>query len=142
MEDDSPGSSMSTSSSLAPGDRIMSVKTSINRIRWNEVYRRRLEDFVDTVNATTTHAYSFSKFIFLREFERERAEHIARDAQIAQNLALGIDEDVEAVRPFDIESYINTQFFSEVWLSLTMYHRGRGGKLRSLLTDGMMFINS
>src|SRR3972149_2070782 len=62
-------SAMSTSSSLAPGDRILAVKTSADGIGWNDLYRETLESFVERVHTTTMHAYSFSKLIFLRELE-------------------------------------------------------------------------
>jgi hypothetical protein len=101
MEDFLPGSpvsSKSTSSSLAPGDRILCVKSSVTGIGWNEIHRRRLENFVETVNLTTTHAYSLLKYIFLHEFEE--------------------NED------FAIEDFLNKYFFAEVWLSLIVYATG------------------
>ncbi|PHZ12603.1 uncharacterized protein RHIMIDRAFT_237523, partial [Rhizopus microsporus ATCC 52813] len=91
-------SAMSTSSSLAPGDRILAVKSSVDGIGWNNLYRDTLESFVERVHTITMHAYSFSKFIFLRELQ---------------------DMD------FDIQEYINKNFFKEVWLSLVDYSRGR-----------------
>ncbi|KAI7896240.1 uncharacterized protein EV154DRAFT_435263 [Mucor mucedo] len=88
-----PGSNMSTSSSLAPGNRIMSVKSSIDGIGWDPERRERLEEYVVTVHNITTHAYSLSKYIFLR----------------------AIQEDEN----FDIRQCINCDFFAEVWLKLT-----------------------
>ncbi|KAI7890281.1 uncharacterized protein EV154DRAFT_255842 [Mucor mucedo] len=96
-----PGSNMSTSSSLAPGDRIISVKSSIDGIGWDPERRERLEEYVVTVHNITTHAYSLSKYIFLR----------------------AIQEDEN----FDIRRCINRDFFAEVWLKLTRYARGRAG---------------
>ncbi|KAG1146988.1 hypothetical protein G6F37_004412 [Rhizopus arrhizus] len=67
-EDSQPSTSagtMSTTGTLASDDRILSVKSSIDGIGWNEEYRERLEEFVNIIHATTTHAYSLSKFIFL-----------------------------------------------------------------------------
>ncbi|KAG2191980.1 hypothetical protein INT47_011415, partial [Mucor saturninus] len=61
-----PGSNMSTSSSLIPGDRIISVKYSIDGIGWDPERCERLEEYVVTVHDVTTHAYSLSKYIFLR----------------------------------------------------------------------------
>ncbi|KAG2209940.1 hypothetical protein INT47_003375 [Mucor saturninus] len=95
------GSNMSTSSSLAPGDRIISVKSSIDGIGWDPERRERLEEYVVTVHNITTHAYSLSKYIFLR----------------------AIQEDEN----FDIRRCINRDFFAEVWLKLTRYARGRAG---------------
>jgi hypothetical protein len=94
--------SMSTIGTIASGDRILSVESSINGIGWNEQYRERLEDFVNIIHATTTHAYSLSKFIVL--------------------CALQDDDN------FDIAAYINKEFFSEIWLSLVRYRRGRVGE--------------
>ncbi|KAG1450752.1 hypothetical protein G6F56_008256 [Rhizopus delemar] len=85
--------------SITGGDRIISVKSSITGIGWKEQYLPILEQFVTTVSITTNHAYSFSKFIFLRELDN------------------GTD--------FDMASYINKDFFSEVWLSLIDYTRKR-----------------
>jgi hypothetical protein len=62
-------SAMGTSSSLAPGDRILAVKSSADGIGWNDLHRETLESFVERVHTTTMHAYSFSKFIFLRELQ-------------------------------------------------------------------------
>ncbi|KAI9476407.1 MAG: hypothetical protein EXX96DRAFT_596499 [Benjaminiella poitrasii] len=93
-----PGSAMSVGSSLAPGDRILTVKCSINSIQWNPEFRQQLDQFINGVNKVTTHAYSFSIYIFLRAFiEYEN---------------------------FYISQYINREFFDEVWLSLTLYVRG------------------
>ncbi|KAG1436521.1 hypothetical protein G6F56_013526 [Rhizopus delemar] len=87
----SKSGTMSTSGSLTGGDRIMSVKSCITGIGWRAQYLPILEQFVATVSIITNHAYSFSKFIFLRELDN------------------GTD--------FDMASYINKDFFSEVWLS-------------------------
>ncbi|KAG1144790.1 hypothetical protein G6F37_006611 [Rhizopus arrhizus] len=87
---------------FASGDRILSVKSSIDGTGWNEQYRKRLEKFVNITHTTTTHPYSLSKFIFL--------------------CALQYDSN------FDIGSYINKEFFSEVWLSLVHYRCGRVGE--------------
>ncbi|ORE10742.1 hypothetical protein BCV72DRAFT_312130 [Rhizopus microsporus var. microsporus] len=57
---------MSTSSSLAPGDRILAVKFSVDGIGWNDLHHKTLESFVERVHTATMHAYSFSKFIFFR----------------------------------------------------------------------------
>ena len=101
-EGSTPGSfdssAMSTSSSLAPGDRILAVKSSVDGIGWNDLHRETLESFVERVHTTTMHAYSFSKFIFLRELQDMN---------------------------FRIQEYINKDFFKEVWLSLVNYSRGR-----------------
>ncbi|KAG1145270.1 hypothetical protein G6F37_005698 [Rhizopus arrhizus] len=56
---------MSTTGTLASSDHILFVKSSIDGIGWNEQYRERLEELVNIIHATTTHAYSLSKFIFL-----------------------------------------------------------------------------
>jgi hypothetical protein len=55
-EDSQPSTSagtMSTTGILASGGRILSVKSSINGIGWNEQYRERLETFVNVIHATT-----------------------------------------------------------------------------------------
>lgn len=46
--------SMSTNGALASCDRILSVKSSIDGIGWNEQYRERLKNFVNIVHTTTT----------------------------------------------------------------------------------------
>ncbi|KAG1167918.1 hypothetical protein G6F70_009331 [Rhizopus microsporus] len=61
---------------LAPGDRILTVKSSVDGIDWNNLHRETLESFVERVHTTTMHAYSLSKFIFLRELDRARAQLI------------------------------------------------------------------
>ncbi|PHZ15868.1 uncharacterized protein RHIMIDRAFT_233476 [Rhizopus microsporus ATCC 52813] len=52
MDEDSTPSSfyssaMSTSSSLALDDRILAVKSSVDDIGWNDLYRETLESFVE-----------------------------------------------------------------------------------------------
>ncbi|KAG1461109.1 hypothetical protein G6F46_005044 [Rhizopus delemar] len=93
---------VSTTGTLASGNRIFSVKSSTDGIGWNGQYRERLEAFANTTHATTTHAYSLSKFIFL----------------------CALQDDAN----FDIGSYINKEFFSEIWLSLVRYRRSRVGE--------------
>ncbi|KAI9470890.1 MAG: hypothetical protein EXX96DRAFT_455706, partial [Benjaminiella poitrasii] len=101
-----PGSAISVGNSLAPGDRILTVKCSINSIQWNPEFRQQLDQFINDVNKVTTHAYSFSIYIFLRAFiEYEN---------------------------FYISQYINREFFDEVWLSLTLYVRGARVSARTL----------
>ncbi|KAG1290082.1 hypothetical protein G6F66_008950 [Rhizopus arrhizus] len=97
-----PASTMSTTGALVSDYRILSVKSSINGIGWNEQYRERLEELVNIIHATATHTYSLSKFIFL--------------------CALQDDDN------FYIAAYINKEFFSEIWLFLMHYHRGRVGE--------------
>ncbi|KAI9486228.1 MAG: hypothetical protein EXX96DRAFT_592980 [Benjaminiella poitrasii] len=101
-----PGSVMSVGSSLAPSDRILTVKCSIDSIHWNPEFRQQLDQFINNVNKVTTHAYSFSKYIFLRTFIEYKS--------------------------FDISQYINRDFFGEVWLSLTLYVRGSRISARTL----------
>ncbi|KAG1457607.1 hypothetical protein G6F56_006577 [Rhizopus delemar] len=96
---DSESGTMSTSGSLTGGDRIISVKSSITGIGWRAQYLPILEQFVTTVSITTNHAYSFSKFTFLHELDN------------------GTD--------FDMASYINKDFFSEVWIALIDYNKER-----------------
>ncbi|RCH85234.1 hypothetical protein CU097_002015, partial [Rhizopus azygosporus] len=40
-------SAMSTSSSFAPGDRILAVKSSVDGIGWNDLHRGTLQSFVE-----------------------------------------------------------------------------------------------
>lgn len=70
----------------------MTVKTSLYGIGWKEEFRGSLEELVLTVNEIVKHAYAPSKFIFLKEF----------------------DKDVE----FNVNKYITKTFFEEVILSL------------------------
>ncbi|KAG1181426.1 hypothetical protein G6F46_011169 [Rhizopus delemar] len=94
--------SMGTNGTLASCDHILSVKSSIDGIGWNEQYRERLEDFVNIVHTSTTHDCSLSKFVFLCTLQ---------------------DDD-----HFDITAYVNKEFFSDVCLSLVRYRRGRVGE--------------
>jgi hypothetical protein len=61
-----------------------------------------LQEFANITHATTAHAYSLSKFIFFYALQDDAS--------------------------FDIVSYINKEFFSEVWLSLVHYRCGRVGE--------------
>ncbi|KAG1135469.1 hypothetical protein G6F37_012803 [Rhizopus arrhizus] len=92
---------MCTAGTLASGDRILSVKSSIDGIGWNEQYQERLEGFVNIIHPTKTHAYSMSQFIFL----------------------CGLQGDPNS----DITAYINKEFFSEVSLSSVRYRCNRVG---------------
>ncbi|KAI9318244.1 hypothetical protein BX666DRAFT_1936478, partial [Dichotomocladium elegans] len=67
------------------GDRILSVKCFIQSIGWREEHRERLLEVVDIAHATTVHAFSFSKYIFLNELQ--------------------INQD------FDIAIFLNSRFF-------------------------------
>ncbi|KAG1166720.1 hypothetical protein G6F46_009216 [Rhizopus delemar] len=90
-EDSQPSTSagtMSTTGILVSGDRFLSVKSSTDGIGWNVQYRERLETFLNFIHATATQVYSLSKFIFL----------------------CALHDDAS----FDIASYINKEFFSEV----------------------------
>ncbi|CEP14011.1 hypothetical protein [Parasitella parasitica] len=60
---------------------------------YEERYRKALEQFIRIVNDTTRHAYSFLKFIFLREFRNPRID--------------------------PLKYHLNKTFFQEVWLSRT-----------------------
>ncbi|CEG72438.1 hypothetical protein RMATCC62417_07997 [Rhizopus microsporus] len=91
-------SAMSTSSSLAPGNRILAVKSSVAGIDGNDLHRETLQSFVERVHVTIMHAYSFSKFIFLRELQDMN---------------------------FRTQEYINKDFFKGVWLYMINYSRGR-----------------
>ncbi|KAI9317092.1 hypothetical protein BX666DRAFT_2039516, partial [Dichotomocladium elegans] len=51
------------------GDRILSVKCSIQSIGRREEHCERLLEVVDIAHATTVHAFSFSKYIFLNELQ-------------------------------------------------------------------------
>ncbi|CEG75083.1 hypothetical protein RMATCC62417_10189 [Rhizopus microsporus] len=91
-------STISTSNSLALGDRILVVKSSVDDIGWNDLHRETLESYVERMHITTMHAYSFSKSIFLRKLQDTN---------------------------FRIQGYINKDFFKVVWLSLVDYSRGQ-----------------
>ncbi|EIE85795.1 hypothetical protein RO3G_10505 [Rhizopus delemar RA 99-880] len=79
---------MSTTVTLAFGDRILPIKSVIDGIGWKEQYRKQSEGFINIIYTTTAHAYSSSKFIFLCALQ-------------------------DGVR-FDIASYVNKKFFSKV----------------------------
>ncbi|CAO3702794.1 unnamed protein product [Rhizopus stolonifer] len=70
----------------------MSVKTSVANIRWKETLRPVSNEFVFTVNDIVTHTFAFSKFIFIKEFDKDK--------------------------DFDLEKYATKSFFQEVFLSL------------------------
>ncbi|KAI8047867.1 hypothetical protein BDF22DRAFT_462002 [Syncephalis plumigaleata] len=88
------------SSTSADSERVLAVKSSISGIGWKKERRGALRDFVDIVHTTTFHAYSFAKYIFLREYKDNPN--------------------------FKFEEYICEDFFKQVWLSLvTRTRKGR-----------------
>ncbi|KAI9322257.1 hypothetical protein BX666DRAFT_1813976, partial [Dichotomocladium elegans] len=62
-----------------------------------EEHRGRLLEVVDIAYATTVHTFFFSKYIFLNELQTNQ--------------------------DFDIMIFLNSRFFSKVWLSLVEYDR-------------------
>ncbi|KAI9310157.1 hypothetical protein BX666DRAFT_2010809 [Dichotomocladium elegans] len=72
----SPATSTTSVSSIRDvGDRILSVKYSIQSIGWREEHRERLLEVVGIAHATTVHAFSFSKYIFLKSSNQPRLRH-------------------------------------------------------------------
>ncbi|KAI8076816.1 uncharacterized protein BX664DRAFT_270742, partial [Halteromyces radiatus] len=49
--------------------RFICIKTSLDDAGWQQEYRAVLEELVINVHTITKHAFSFTKFIFLREFQ-------------------------------------------------------------------------
>ncbi|CAO3681154.1 unnamed protein product [Rhizopus stolonifer] len=80
--------------------RITKVKTLVANIRWNEMLRPVLNEFVYTVNDIVTHTFAFLKFIFIKEFDKDK--------------------------DFDLGKYVTKSFFQEVFLSL-VERQFRGG---------------
>ena len=78
--------------------RVLTVKSTLNNVGWKQEYRERLENFVLTVNHLTTHTFQFARYIFLTEL------HTAADQP-------GVT--------FPIQEYATSDFFAEVFLSLT-----------------------
>ncbi|KAL1934364.1 hypothetical protein VTP01DRAFT_6546 [Rhizomucor pusillus] len=87
--------------------RVMTVKSSINGVSWEARYRSPLEKLVITVNEITTHAYALARYIFLSEIHA-----------------------TEPGERFPMETWLETDFFAEVWLSLTLR------TVKSSRTDG------
>lgn len=85
----------------------MTVKSSINGVSWEARYRSPLEKLVITVNEITTHAYALARYIFLSEIHA-----------------------TEPGERFPMENWLETDFFAEVWLSLTLR------TVKSSRTDG------
>ncbi|KAI8047093.1 hypothetical protein BDF22DRAFT_628744, partial [Syncephalis plumigaleata] len=89
---ETPVSSTEGSSQSAAGsERVLSVKSSLSGIGWKKEYHDVLRHLVNTVHTTTFHAYSFLKYIFLKEQSNPN---------------------------FKFEDYVHFDFFREVWLSL------------------------
>ncbi|KAI8052248.1 hypothetical protein BDF22DRAFT_633594, partial [Syncephalis plumigaleata] len=87
------------SSTSANSGRVLAVKSSLSGIGWKK-HHDVLRDFVNIVHTTTFHAYSFAKYIFLREYKDDPN--------------------------FKFEEYICEDFFKQVWLSLvTRTRKGR-----------------
>ncbi|KAG1046527.1 hypothetical protein G6F43_010993 [Rhizopus delemar] len=93
---------MGTTGTLASEYCILPIKSRIDGIGWNEQYRERLEEFVNIIHTTIMHVCSLSKFIFLCALQDDAS--------------------------FDIASYDNKEFVSEVWSFLISYRRGRVGE--------------
>ncbi len=72
-----------------PPLKIITVKSSVNGIKWKEQYKKPLMQLVSTVNNVVAHTYSFLKFIFVHE--------------LADN------------HQFVLKNYINDTFFKEVF---------------------------
>ncbi|KAL1928560.1 hypothetical protein VTP01DRAFT_2916 [Rhizomucor pusillus] len=87
--------------------RIMTIKSSINGVSWEARYRSPLEKLVITVNEIPTHAYALARYIFLSEIHA-----------------------TEPGERFPMENWLETDFFAEVWLSLTLR------TVKSSRTDG------
>lgn len=73
--------------------RISTIKTSIQNIEWKKDYKENLHELVLKVNLLVTHAYAFSKYIFIKELETDPT--------------------------FDLNSSISSKFFTEVFITLT-----------------------
>lgn len=80
----------------------MTIKSTINNI-WRPEYKKALHDLIDTTHKLVTHTYLFIKFIFIEALEEDDA--------------------------FDLNSYVNKNFFVEVFLALTD-RKERSGTLK------------
>ncbi|KAI9265888.1 hypothetical protein EDC94DRAFT_559332 [Helicostylum pulchrum] len=81
----------------------MAVKTTVNNI-WKHEYLNPLHELVDSVNLLVTHTIAFSKYIFLQELERNRT--------------------------FNIQDFVNKEFFVEVFLNIIAIAFLRNGRLK------------
>ena len=100
------GSSMSADKNKAPL-KIITVKSSVNGIGWKHAYRSRLLDLVSNVNTLVTHTYAFLKYIFTNELDKNNT--------------------------FNLSLYTNTDFFREVFLSLTENYKTHKSKTNKTL---------
>ncbi|KAI8050516.1 hypothetical protein BDF22DRAFT_634998, partial [Syncephalis plumigaleata] len=78
------------SSTSADSGRVLAVKSSLSGIGWKRHYDE-LRNFINIVHTTTFHAYSLLRYIFLKE---QHNPH------------------------FQLEEFIDEEFFRQVWLSL------------------------
>ncbi|GAA5805808.1 hypothetical protein HPULCUR_011334 [Helicostylum pulchrum] len=88
---DSGASSTNTKEEPAISKQVIAVKATISNI-WKPEYLQPLHEFVDIVNKVVSHTFTFTKYIFVKE------------------LAVNIG--------FDLNSFVNKNFFVEVFLSL------------------------
>lgn len=82
--------------------KVVTSKSSLRGIGWNDEHRPALEEFILKVNQLTKHTYAFIKHIFLCE--------------LAENESFSLAENV------------NCDFFVEVFLSLIKKQRTSGRK--------------
>ncbi|GAA5806514.1 hypothetical protein HPULCUR_012049 [Helicostylum pulchrum] len=80
---------------MEPTQKLVVIKSSITGIGWKDAYKQRLMELVKNVNIIVTHTYFFLKFIFVNELEDDNTDNV-----------------------FNLEDFINEDFFREVFMSL------------------------
>ncbi|GAA5794977.1 hypothetical protein HPULCUR_000327 [Helicostylum pulchrum] len=80
---------------MEPPQKLVVIKSSITGIGWKDVYKQRLMELVKNVDIFVTHTYFFLKFIFVNELEDDNTDYV-----------------------FNLEDFINEDFFREVFMSL------------------------
>ncbi|ORE01900.1 hypothetical protein BCV72DRAFT_319779 [Rhizopus microsporus var. microsporus] len=79
-------------SSNAEPSRIITIKTSVCGTGWKAKYIPSLQELVHTVNVIVSHTYAFSKYIYLKELEKNNV--------------------------LRLQEYVTKDFFREIFLSL------------------------
>jgi hypothetical protein len=99
----------------APPQKVAAVKSSITDIGWKDRYKQSLMKLVNDVNMIVTHTYFFLKFIFINELE-------------TNNL-------------FNLEDFINDDFFRGVFMSLISAYKPEKRKKTEKLEAYKTIIN-
>ncbi|GAA5800473.1 hypothetical protein HPULCUR_005903 [Helicostylum pulchrum] len=111
---DSGARPTNTKEEPAISKQVIAVKSTISNI-WKPEYLKPLHEFADVVNKVVSHTFAFTKYIFLKE------------------LAINIG--------YNLNSFVNKDFFVEVFLSLVDKQVRNGGDSgKTKLNDSTNYI--